>query len=159
MKLKHKILGIILFLILILLMIYSSFEYEKKQYDIFNLFKNQETQDSEIILTGEIKDINQTNKIILIRLSSPPYNLKKIKVENLESLDYIPKKGDIAEILVNETQKDNITAEKILIYERWKHDLIYIRSLPAIPFALFLFFRSYRFNKKTFRFERRKHNA
>ncbi|KYK21456.1 hypothetical protein AYK21_04745 [Thermoplasmatales archaeon SG8-52-2] len=140
-------------------MIYSSFEYEKKQFDIFYLVENQEIQDSEMIFTGEIKDINLTNKMISLRLSSPPYNLKKIKVENLESLDYTPKKGDITEILVNKTEKDNLTAEKILIYERWKHDLIYIRSLPAIPFAIFLFFKAYRFNKKTFRFERRKHNA
>jgi hypothetical protein len=140
-------------------MIYSSFEYEKKQFDIFYLVENQEVQDSEIIFTGEIENINNTNKIITLRLSSPPYNLKKIRFENLESLDYIPKKGDIAEILVNENEKGNLTAVKMLVYERWKHDLIYIRSLPAIPFALFLFFRLYRFNKKTFRFERRKYNA
>ena len=87
MKHKRKILGIILLLILILLMIYSSFEYEKKQFDIFYLVENQEVQDSEMIFTGEIKDINHSNKIITLRLSIPPYDLKKIKVEILESLD------------------------------------------------------------------------
>ena len=131
MRYKRRVLGLILLIILFLLMIYSSLEYEKKQFDIFYLFENQ---DSDIILTGEIKDINFSNKIISLKLSKPPYSLKEIKVENLESLDYIPKKGDIAEILVNE--KDNLSADKILVYERWKHDLIYIRSLPAIPFVL-----------------------
>jgi hypothetical protein len=71
-----------------------------------------------LILTGEIKNINHTNKIITLRLSSPAYILKEIKVENLEFLECIPKKGDIAESLVNQTDKEKITAEKILVYER-----------------------------------------
>ena len=159
MRHKRKIFGFILLFILILLMIYSSLEYEKRQFDILNIFESGEEQNPELIFTGEINEIDHTEKIITIQLSSPPYSLKKIKIKNLESLDYIPKKGDIAEILVKKSEDNNLTAVKMLIFERWKHDLIYLRSLPAIPFALFLFFRTYQFNKKTYRFERRKHSA
>ncbi len=159
MKQNRKILGIILIAILILLMLYSSLEHSKKGFDILYIFEDYETQDSKILVTGEIVEINHNNETILLRLSEPPYTLKKIKIQNLESLDYIPKKGDIAEIFGIKNEKNNITAEKMLFFERWKHDLIYIRSLPAIPFALYLFFRSWRFNKKTYRFEWRKENA
>ena len=68
-------------------------------------------------------------------------------------------KGDIVEILGVLDGKNHVTAEKTLVIERWKYDLIIIRSLPAIPFALYLFFRKWRFNKKTFRFERRTKDA
>lgn len=53
----------------------------------------------------------------------------------------------------------HITAEEIWIYNQWANDLIYIRSIPAIPFALFLFLKTWKFNRKTFRFERRKRDA
>lgn len=140
-------------------MIYSSLEYSKKEFDILYLLENYETQDDKILFTGEIVEINQTSHIQTIHLSEPPYTLKKVNVQNIEFKDYIPKKGDIVEILGTEDDKDNVIAEKMLISERWKHDLIFIRSLPAIPFALFLFFRVWRFNRKTYRFEKRKQDA
>jgi len=140
-------------------MIYSSLEHNNKEFDILYIFENYETHDNKISFTGEIVEINQTSHIQTIHLREPPYSLKKVNVQNIEFKDYIPKKGDIVEILVTEDDKDNVIAEKMLISERWKHDLIFIRSLPAIPFALFLFFRVWRFNKNTYRFEKRKQNA
>ena len=64
--------------------------------------------------------------------------------------------GDKIEIFGTINNKNHISAEKVLITPRWKYDLIFIRSLPAIPFALFLFFRTWKFNRSSFRFERRK---
>ena len=159
MRHKRKILGFVLIIILISLMIYSSLENEKETYDIFYIFENHQKDDNKILFTGEITEINYSYGTIILRLSNPPYDQKKIKIEDLERHKYNPKKGDILEILGIKTEGKNITVVKILIFERWKHDLIYIRSLPAIPFALFLFFKTWRFNKKTYRFERRKQNA
>ena len=63
--------------------------------------------------------------------------------------------GDTVEVYGTFTGKNQMTADTLLITEQWKNDLIYLRSLPAIPFALYLFFRAYRFNTTTYRFERR----
>ena len=68
-------------------------------------------------------------------------------------------KGDAIEITGILDAEKHVTAEKIYILEQWKYNLIYIRSIPAIPFALYLFFTTWRFNKKTLRFERRNNNA
>jgi len=159
MKYKRHILGLILIFILILVMLYSSFQYNKKEFDILYIFENYESNGNKIEFSGEIVDIDIKFKNITIRLSEPPYSLKKIKIENIEFKEYIPKKGDIVEILGKYDLDKNIIAEKILIYERWKYDLIFMRSLPAIPIALYLFFKVYRFNRKKFRFERRKKDA
>ncbi|UCF50420.1 MAG: hypothetical protein JSU91_02760 [Thermoplasmatales archaeon] len=159
MKQKRKILAIILISSIVLLMIYHSLENSKKEFDIFYIFENSKSPDNRTLITGEIIEINYTTKIIIVRSSDPPYSLKKIKIQNIKFIDYIPKKGDITEILGVENEEKNITAEKMLVFERWKHDLIYIRSIPAIPIALYLFFRTWHFNKKTYRFERGKQDA
>ena len=159
MKHKRLVMGILLTIILILLMLYSSLEYNNKEFDILYIFENFEKYDDKIIIAGEIVEINQTSQILTIYLMDPPYSLKKIKTDNIEFKGYIPGKGDIVEILGIEDEDNNVIAEKMLISQRWKHDLIFIRSLPAIPFVLFLFFRSWRFNRKTFRFEMRKKDA
>lgn len=159
MKYKRPIIGLILIVILILLMFYSSLQHDKKEFDILYIFENYETNDNKVEVSGEILDINFTSNNLTIGLSEPPYSLKKIKIEKIEFKDYIPKKGDIVEILGTYDKDNDIIAEKMIIYERWKHNLIFIRSLPAIPFALYLFFKVYRFNKKTLRFERRSEDA
>ena len=159
MKHKRLILGIILTVILILLMIYSSVGYSDKEFDILYIFENYETYDNKISFVGEIVEINETSQTLTIRCMEPPYSLIEIKTHNIEFKEYIPKKGDIVEILGTEDEENNVIAEKMLISERWKYDLIYIRSLPAIPFALYLFFRTWKFNQKKLRFERRKTDA
>jgi len=159
MKYKRSILGLILLFLLIFLMFYSSLQYEKKEYDILYIFEKNKTHEDKIKVTGEIVEINNTNQTLTIRLSEPPYSLKKIKINNIDFKEYTPQKRDIVELLGTNDEYNNIIAEKILIFEHWKHDLIYIRSLPAIPFALYLFFKAYRFNKKNYRFERRKPDA
>lgn len=75
-------------------------------------------------------------------------------VSTTESLD-AAQPGDVVEVYGTLSSGTHMTAEKLLISEQWKDDLIYLRSLPAIPFALYLFFRTYRFNPDTRRFERR----
>lgn len=159
MKHKRLILGILLTVILIFLILYSSLGHSNKEFDILYIFENYETHDNRISLTGEIVEINETSQTLTIRCMEPPYPLIEIKTHNIEFKDYTPKKGDIVEILGTEDEDYNIIAEKMLISERWKYDLIYFRSLPAIPFALFLFFRTWKFNRRKLRFERRKTDA
>ena len=65
-------------------------------------------------------------------------------------------KDNIIEILGILDGKYHVSAEKLIVIEKWKSDLVIYRSLPAIPFALYLFFRTWQFDFKTFKFKRRK---
>jgi len=159
MKHKRLILGIILTVFLILLMLYSSLGGNNKEFDILYVFENSETYDNKISFEGEIVEINETSQTLTIRLMDSSHSLIEINTRNIEFKEYIPRKGDIVEILGTEDKENNVIAEKMLVSERWKYDLIYIRSIPAIPFAIYLFFRTWKFNRKKLRFEMRKTNA
>ena len=156
MKNRRLILGISLVVILILLILYSDLEYNNYNPSIEYIFENFETYNNTTIsFGGVIEEINTTNQQITISIPRTPY-LVEIKTDTIEDN---MQKGDIVEILGVLDGKYHVTAEKILVIQQWKYDLIIIRSLPAIPFALYLFFRKWRFNKKTFRYERRTKDA
>jgi len=156
MKHKRLILGIFLAIILTLLILYSGLEYNNYDPGIEYIFENFETyNNTKISFSGVIEEVNTTNQQITISIPRAPY-LMEIKTDTIEDT---MQKGDIVEILGVLDGKYHVTAEKILVIQQWKYDLIIIRSLPAIPFALYLFFRKWQFNKKTFRFERRTKDA
>jgi hypothetical protein len=157
MKHKRLILGIILIFMLFSLMLYYNLEHNnhdpETQY-ILNHFEQFNT--TKVCLSGQVKNVDKTNNTILIQVNQTPQGI--ILASTTESLN-TTQPGDIVEVYGVLTSRNSITAEKLLIYQRWKYDLIYIRSLPAIPFVLYLFFRTYSFNLDTFRFERRKKHA
>ena len=99
MKHKRLILGILLTVILIFLILYSSLGHSNKEFDILYIFENYETHDNRISLAGEIVEINQTSQTLTIRCMEPQYPLIEIKTYNIDFKDYTPKKGDIVEIL------------------------------------------------------------
>ena len=154
---KNLIIGIILIVTLSLLMIYSSIGHNIYDPDIEYIIENFERyNNTQVSFTGEIIELNYSSNNMSIKTLEPPYLKLIVDLNNTkEGL----KTGDYAEILGILDGKNHVTAEKILRIERWKHDLIYIRSLPAIPFALYLFFKTWKFNRETFKFERRKKNA
>jgi len=155
-KNKRLISGIFLAAILALLILYSGIEYNNYDPDIEYIFENFETyNNTKISFSGVIEEVNTTNQQITISIPRTPYIIE-IKADTIKDT---MQKGNFVEILGILDGKCHVSAEKILVIERWKSDLIIIRSLPAIPFALYLFFRTWRFNKKTFRFERRNKDA
>ena len=156
MKNKRFIQGIFLTVILTLLILYSGLEYNNHDPSIEHILENFETyNNTKISFSGVIKEVNTTDQQITISIPQTPY-VMKIKTD---TIDETMQKGNLVEILGVLDGKYHVNAEKILVIERWKSDLIIIRSLPTIPFALYLFFRTWHFNKKTFRFERRNKDA
>ena len=105
----------------------------------------------------KITETNLSKQIIIIKIGEPLY----IDIEiDTEKINFEGEKRDTVEVLGVLDSPKHVTAKKILLTPGWKNTLIYIRSLPAIPFALYLFFRAWKFNKREFRFERReKHDA
>lgn len=156
MKNKRFIQGIFLVIILTLLMLYSGTEYNNYEPSIRYILENFELyNNTRISFSGVIEEVNETNQQITISIRHAPFVIE-IKKDTIKDT---MQKGNIVEILGVLDGKYHVIAEKILVIEQWKSDLVVIRSLPAIPFALYLFFRIWRFNKKTLRFERRDRDA
>jgi len=153
MNYKKLIIGLVLIAILFFLLVYSSLMHNKYDPDIDYIHKNFEKyNNTELNLGGQITDINYSKQVIYIKNNKVPD--KDIKVD-IANVNFNGEIGDHIEILGLIDSPYHITAKKILVSTSWKFDLVYIRSLPAIPFALYLFFRTYKFNKKTYQFERR----
>jgi len=156
MKHKRLISGIFLAAILASLLLYSGLEYNNYDPSIEHILENFENyNNTKISFSGVIEEVNETNQQVTISIPRTPY-VMEIKTDNIADT---MQKGNIVEILGVLDGKYHVNAEKILVIEQWKSDLVIIRSLPAIPFALYLFFRTWQFNKKTFRFERRNKDA
>jgi len=163
MKYKRLILGLIAIFLLITLMIYSFQEYDKNDPQIKKykqLFKNSENyNNTEISFVAEIITVNKTDHTLRVFIQEEPYNYPSVEINagdfDIQNL----KKGDLIDIIGILHGKNQMTATKIWLNEPWKTDLIYLQSLLAIPFILYLFFRTWKFNTKAWRFERRKINA
>lgn len=156
MKHKRLMSGIFLAVILASLILYSGIEYNNHDPSIRYILENFESyNNTRISFSGVIEEVNETNQHIAISIRQAPFVIEIKKDIIKEAMQ----KGNLVEILGILDGKYHVNAEKILVIERWKSDLVIIRSLPAIPFALYLFFRTWRFNKKTLRFERRDRDA
>jgi len=148
--------GSFIILSLAALMAFSSFGHEIYDPNIYHILENYEKyENTQVSFSGEVTFVNNPNNITVMS-SEPPYPKVTLNPNNTE-LNLI--KGDIIEVLGILDKPNHITAIKILKMESWTLNLVYIRSLPAVPFALYLFFKTYTFNRKTIRFERRKPRA
>ena len=153
MKHQRLILGGILLLLLVFLMLYYSLDHNNHDPDNQYIVDHwEEFTTTKVVLDAVVHDVDTTNNTLLIEIS--PYPQGVIQVNTTKPLTNA-QPGDSVEIYGTFTGKNQMTAETLIITEQWKNNLIYLRSLPAIPFVLFLFFRTYRFNRDTYRFERR----
>lgn len=154
MKHQRLILGSILLLLLFSLMLYYSLDHNNHDPDNQYIIDHWgEFTTTKVVLHAVVHEIDYTNNTLYIEISPFPQGI--IQVTTTEPLTNA-QPGDPAEVYGTFTGKNQMTAKKFLITELWKNNLIYLRSLPAIPFALYLFFRTYRFNTANYRFERRK---
>jgi hypothetical protein len=163
MKFKRIILGLFAIFFLITLMFYCFQEHEKndpqiKKYKL--LFNDSENYNNTVIsFLAKIITVDKTNQTLYVFIQEEPYTYPSVKV-NAGNLDIQNlKKGDLIDIIGIFDGKNQMIATKIWLNEPWKIDLIYLRSLPAIPFVLYLFLRTWKFNTTAWRFERRKKNA
>ena len=143
---KRGIVAIVSIALLISLMLYSCAEHNEKDPDMEYILQHyEEFIGKEVYFTGKVKEINGTK--VKIKLMEPPYKCINVAMEGNFKV------GDVVEILGILDGKEHVIAKKILVMKEWKYKLIFIRSLPAIPFVLYLFFREWRFNFKKFKFE------
>ena len=163
MKYKRLILGLIAIILLVTSMIFCFQEYDKNDPQIKKcklLYGSSDNyNNTEISFTGYIYTVNKINHTLLVDIQEEPWNYPAITV-NTGNIDIKNlKKADLIDVIGTFNGKNTMTATKLWLDEQWKEDLINLRSLPAIPFVLYLFFRTWKYNITSWRFERRKKNA
>jgi hypothetical protein len=157
MRHQRLVLGFILLLLLTLLMVYYHIDHNNHIPDAQYILDHYgQFTTTNVVLDGIVTQVDTAHHTLLLQVTSSPEN--KILVSTTTPLD-ATQPGDRVELYGNFTNRTNMVAENLLIYEQWNYNLIFLRSLPAIPFVLFLFFSTYRFNSETRRFERRKPHA
>lgn len=165
MKYKRLFIGLFFALLLLLLLLYNYQEYEKNDVQIKKykeVFENPEKyNNTEISFTAQVKKINETNKTMIVIIDEIPYSypLVELNINNLVYNISSFKKGDLIDIIGILDGKDHVIVKKIWINDQWKNALIYIRSIFAIPFVLYLFFKAWIFNWKKMRFDRRNRDS
>lgn len=163
MKYKRLIIGLIIAIFFISMMIYSFQEFDKNDPNIKKLkllFGSSDYyNNTEISFRALIYSVNKTNHTLYVSIEEKPYDYPNIEI-NIENLDIQNlKKGDLIDVIGTLNGKNKMKATKLWLIEPWKENLIYIRSIFAIPFVLFLFLKTWKFNTKSWYFERRKGNA
>jgi hypothetical protein len=154
---RRFFLGCFLLSLLILLTVYYSLDHNNHDPDNQYILDHFEQFNmTSVTMDGVVTNVDRTNNTLQVQVTQSPKST--IIVSTTENVS-TTQKGDTVEVYGVLTSRNHVTAEKLLISSRWASELIYVRSLPAIPFALYLFFRSYRFNRTTRRFERRQHHA
>ena len=154
MKHQRLLLGIFLLCILLSILVYYNMEHNYHDPGPEYIFDHyEEFLNTKVLMSGDINTVDSTNHTLRVRVTNQPNGI--IQVTTTESLNQT-QPGDVIEMYGTLTSRNQLNAESILIFPEWKNTLIYLRSLPAIPFALYLLFRAYRFNTHTIRFERRK---
>jgi len=163
MKHKRIILGLFALFLLITSMMYAYQNAESNDPQIKKykqIFEHTETyNNTKISFTAEILAIDRINQTLRVFIQERPYTYPQVHINTANlTIDNL-QKGDLIDVIAIVHAENKMTATNIWRNEPWKDNLIYLRSLPAIPFALYLFFRTWKFNNQTWRFERRKKNA
>ena len=140
--------GIILLpFLLFALMTYSYGEHNEKDPDMEYILKHFEKyKNTEISFLGKV--VNVSDEKIEITLMESPFAPLVVETKNTSV-----EKGDVVEIVGILDGGEHVTAKKIIATKEWKYNLVFVRSLPAIPFALYFFLRNWKFNFKKFMFE------
>jgi len=163
MKHKRIILGIFTLCLLITSMVYSYQNYETNDPQIQRykqIFENPETyNNTEISFKAEILAIDRINQTLRVFIQEQPYTYPQVHIITGNISTQNLKKGDLIDVIAILHGTHPMTAKNLWLNEPWKDNLIYLRSLPAIPFIIYLFFRTWKFNNQTWRFERRKKHA
>lgn len=132
---------------LLLLMSYSALEHDQRDPDLGYILGHRECYNQTMVTVSGTVAGRQDDGLV-VELDEPPYTTFFLAVNGSSAGpgDRVEARG-----ILNGTS--GMAVRDIMVTESWKHMLIYVRSLPAIPIALYLFLRRWRFNWKTGRFE------
>jgi hypothetical protein len=157
MKHQRILLGILLFSILLGVMLYDTLNHNTYDPDSSYIITHADQfRDTNVTISGTVQSIDAVNHSFSIQITGSPHNILHVTTTNLPQTIH---PGDTVELYGTLTNRTQMTSIQLLIYEQEPYNLIFLRSLPAIPFVLYLFFKTYRFNRKRVCFERRQRHG
>lgn len=160
MKHKRKLLGGLVCILLFILMLYSHNNYFENAENIHRfqeIFGHIEKyNNTQISFHAQILTLNNTTQTICIIVQEEPYTYPRLTVSVKNFPNTTLRKRDLIDVIGIIDGHYHVTATYLGVKVPWKDTLIYLRSLPAIPFVLYLFLRNWTFNTTRFYFERRR---
>ena len=162
MRRTRLILGLVA-VVLLLFMVYSFLEYDAhnpqiKEYEQFfetpTLFNN-----TELSFSAEVLAVDSMNHTMQVSLQVKPYASPPVALSAGDFDVHVLKKGDRIDGSGVFHGDGSITATRLWVIGPWETAMVYVRSLLAVPFVVFLFFRTWEWKSSVWRFERRKRHA
>jgi hypothetical protein len=103
--------------------------------------------EGKVSIDGEVINKSSDSFYILIKRGAESRILEVKSGVEIET-------GDRVEVL-GILYQDEIVPERMIVYKKWSHRLIFIRSAIAIPIVAYIFLRYWTFDLKGMRFRRR----
>lgn len=149
---SRAIIALSLLLILFLLCAYhqTNHEYHREYPSLKDIVPNYEKYIGETAsISGEVVGVHSTTFQLLEREDGENTIFVVLPNSNVDV-----GVGDKVEVLGTLGPDYQISAEKMIVSKRWKHEFVYIRSFIALIFLIFVFMRNWKFNIKRMEFVR-----
>ena len=150
---SRAIIALSLLLILFLLCAYyqTNHEYHREYPSLKDIVANYEKYIGETIsISGEVVGVHSTTFQLLEREDGENTIFVVLPKSNVD-VDI----GDKVEVLGTLGPDYQISAEKMIVSKRWKHEFVYVRSFIALIFLVFVFMRNWKFDLMHIEFVRR----
>ena len=150
---SRAIIALSLLFILFLLCAYyqTNHEYHREYPSLKDIVMNYEKYIGETIsISGEVVDVHSTTFQLLEREDGENTIFVVLPKSNVD-VDI----GDKVEVLGTLGPDYQISAEKMIVSKRWKHEFVYVRSFIALIFLVFVFMRNWKFDLMRIEFVRR----
>jgi len=149
---SRAIIALSLLLILFLLCAYhqTNHEYHREYPSLKDIVANYEKYIGETAsISGEVVGVHSATFQLLEREDGENTIFVVLPNSNVD-VDI----GDKVEVLGTLGPDYQISAEKMIVSKRWKHEFVYVRSFIALILLIFVFMRNWKFNIKRMEFVR-----
>jgi len=157
---RRLIIGLILLILLISFMVYSSQEYYHNdlQYKRYTqLFDDPGALNNKVLsFSAIIRSVDTTNQTLQVFLKTDPFEFPAVEISTRNLKVQSLKQGDQIDVIGVVHGKGLITASQLWLVEPWEPAAVYVRSLLAIPFIAYLFLSTWALDTSTWFFDRRK---
>ncbi len=149
---SRAIIALSLLLILFLLCAYhqTNHEYHREYPSLKDIVANYEKYIGETAsISGEVVGVHSATFQLLEREDGENTIFVVLPNSNVDV-----GVGDKVEVLGTLGPDYQISAEKMIVSKRWKHEFVYVRSFIALILLIFVFMRNWKFNIKRMEFVR-----
>jgi hypothetical protein len=162
MRYQRLLLGCIITGLLLSLMVYSFQEYGQNDPQIkkYNqIFGSPEQFDNTTLsFSAEVLSVDSTNRTITALIRAGAYTFPPVEIIGVSDVSML-QKGDEIDVIGVFHDTNQVTITEMWVHHSWELTMLYLRSLLALPFVFYLFFRTWRWDAADWRFVRRKNDV